>query len=529
MASRPVAFILAAFPLGCIRVLAQVPETPAWTVAGTVLDSITGQSLAGALVIWEPSFAAYGFRDRPAESIGPAANAARIVTGGSGTFTFSVDPTATGVRLFVSRQGYRAQDGKEVANLSLTAAPSQSLAVRLVPQSTLEGHIVNSLGEPLSGIDVRAFRIDIHNGLRRPREEFPKVTGQSGEFRFDGLPPGVYYLRASGRKTSSEAGGEAYGPVYYPSALTQDRAQLLQVEFGKTLAADFHLDPHTVYQIRGLITNMPLRKTLAIRLLRDGDPLSNPFQVSPNGTFQVTDVEPGSYTLQAYTPGIVPPDFGEAEVTVGDGDVAALKVGLSEGVDVSGHIEFRGSGSLEKYAVVHATPFYPRRLPVDYSEIIATMRPNGDFVLKNLLPGKYEITVRGLSDIYLAEASADSKNILDQGLTVSTREPPPLAILMRSGGAEITANIQADGPVQSFNVALIARYSDVEIPTIGRALNGHFHAAGLTPGDYTLLAWPESREIEYRNHQVLSDLSPYKFAISVTDGGRRSVSLTPVP
>ncbi len=56
-------------------------------------------------------------------------------------------------------------------------------------------------------------------------------------------------------------------------------------------------------------------------------------------------------------------------------------------------------------------------------------------------------------------------------------------------------------------MALISRYGDVEIPTIVRALNGHFHMAGLSPGDYTLLAWRESREIEYRNHQALSHLS----------------------
>jgi hypothetical protein len=510
---------LAASVLGCVAglafVSAQVPQTPAWTVTGTVLDSITNQPVATALVIWEPSFAAYGFRDRPADSSGPAPNAARVVTNAAGTFTLSVDPTATGVRLFVSRKGYRAQDGKEAASLSVPAAASQTVAIRLVPQSTIEGHVLDSLGEPLAGVDVHAVRIDIHDGLRRPREDFAKVTGPGGEYRFDGPPPGLYYLRASG--------------IFYPSAVTQDRAQIFQLTSGKTLTADFHFEPHKLFQIRGLITNMPLRRTLAIRLLRDGDPLINPFQVTPNGIFQVTDVEPGSYTLQVYTPGVVPPDFGEAEVIVTDSAPAAVKVTLSEGVDVSGQIEFRGSRSLEKYAVVHATPFYPRRLPVDYSEIVATMRDNGSFVLKNVLPGRYAITVRGLPDIYLAEVSADSKNVLDQGLTVSTQEPPPLAIVMRSGGAEITANIEDDGPVQSFNVALITRYSDAEIPTIVRALNGHVRIAGLTPGDYTLLAWPESREIEYRNHQVLSDLSPYKTAVSLTDGASRNLSLTPVP
>ncbi len=510
---------LAALVLGCACgfscVSAQTPEASGWTVSGTVLDSITAQPVAGALVVWEPSFAAYGFRDRPAESAGPAANAARILTPGPGTFTFSVDPTATGVRLFVSRQGYRAQDGKEVASLSLPAAPSQAIAIRLVPQSTIEGHVLNGSGEPVAGAEVHAVRIDIHDGLRRPREDFAKVTDQNGEYRFDGLPSGAYYLRSAGH--------------FYPAAVTQDLAQILAVASGKVVTADFHIDPHTVYQIRGLITNMPLRKTLEIRLLRDGEPLKNAFEVTPNGTFQVMDVEPGSYTLQAFTPGTVPPDFGEAEVTVGEGDVAALKISLSEGVDVYGHIEFRGSGSLEKYAVVHATPFAPRRLPVDYSEIVGTMRANGNFVLKNLLPGKYEISVRGVPDSYLAEAGADSKDVLDQGLTVSTTPPPPLALVMRSGGGEIAGDIEGASPNQSFDLAVIARYSAVEIPTIVRVLAGHFHVGGLTPGDYTLLAWPESREIEYRNALVLSDLSPYKISVSVTEGGRRNLSLTPVP
>ena len=496
--------------------LAQIPAQPSpWTVTGTVLDSVTGKPVAGALVIWEPSFAAYGFRDRPADTAGPAANAARITAGDSGMFTVSVDPTATGVRLFISRQGYRTQDGKESAIFALNAAPSQSLTIRLVPQSTIEGRVLDTAGEPLAGIDVRAVHIEIHDGLRRPREDFAKTTGQNGEFRFEGLPFGVYYFRVSG--------------MFYPSAVTQDRAQLFELAAGKMFTVDFHIESRQPHQIRGLIPDMPLRRTVAIRLLRDGDPLSNPFSVSPNGTFQVMDVEPGSYTLQAYTPGMVPLDFGEAEITVGDGDVVIPKLILSEGVDVSGQIEFRGSGSLEKYAVVHAAPFSPRRLPVDDSEVLATMRPNGNFVLKNLLPGKYEITVRGAPDVYLAEAKADSKDVLDQGLTITAIEPPPLAIVMRTGGAEITGNIDSEDPLTSFDVALITRYGGAEIPTIVRALNGHFHISGLTPGDYSLLAWPDSRELEYRNRQVLSDLSPYKLAISLTEGARRSVTLTPVP
>ncbi len=95
---------------------------------------------------------------------------------------------------------------------------------------------------------------------------------------------------------------------------------------------------------------------MTIRLLRGDDPLSNAGSVSPGGTFDVSGVAPGAYTIQVYTPDVAPLNLGEAAVKVDARDVNAVKVTLGEGMDISGRIEFRGPGSLDQYAVVYATP-----------------------------------------------------------------------------------------------------------------------------------------------------------------------------
>src|SRR5580704_14047791 len=214
---------------GCVALWGQLawsqPAPPQnWAVTGTVTDSLSGKPIPGAVVLWEPSFASYGFRDRPIESDTPSSKAARLTTDGSGTFTLSVEPTATGVRLFVSHDGYRTPEGKRLAALSVRAG-SAPVVIRLAPQSSIQGRITNGAGDPIAGIGVNLARVEIHHGRRQARVALAKITGQDGAFDFEDLPPGVYAVRAAG-----QAAGKSYGPVYYPSAVTQDQARLMRAE-----------------------------------------------------------------------------------------------------------------------------------------------------------------------------------------------------------------------------------------------------------------------------------------------------------
>ena len=512
----------------CAVALAQPRATANWTVSGTVVDSATAKPIPGAMVIWAPSFSAYGFKDRPLDS-GPAANDARVSADASGAFALSVEATATAVRVFVSHAGFQASDGKPMASLSI-APRSAPVVIKLVAQSVIQGHVLSGSGSPLKGIEMRATRIEIRDGLRQPRETYTQPTNESGVYRFEDLRPGSYYLRASGSEFGSQT---VYGPIYYPMSETQDKAEFLAIAPGKVENADFRLDAHKAFAIRGIIAKVPLRRALAIRLLRGNDPLSNSYSITPNGTFALSGVAPGSYTLQAYTPDVDPPSYGQVDLTVEDRDVSAVKVVLNEGVDIAGNVEFHGSTALTKYAVVYATPFNAHRFPINLKQPVATMHANGDFLFKNVLPGKYEISVRGLPDVYLADVRAVSrdvsKDVLENGLTVPDHDPPTLAIVMKRGGGEISGQIEGAKPGDVFMAALVIRHGVTDIPIPIRAQNGRFRVADLAPGDYTLLAWPESREIEYRNPAVLSGWMPYGTTVSLADGARRETTVAPLP
>ena len=514
----------------------QPPQPKPWTITGTVTDSLTRQPIAGASVVWEPSFAALGFRDRPLDEQ-PPSGAARVTTDAAGSFSVSADPSATGIRLFISHAGYRAQDGKTLATV-LVAPNSPAVSIALVRQASIQGRVTDSAGDALAGIEVSLARVEIRDGRRQSRQVFTKSSGVNGDFVFDDLTAGVFYLRAAG-----QASGKTYGPVFYPAELTRDRARLLRVDAGQALAADFHLASHASYHIRGIVTNMPLRRGVSVRLQQGDDSLGDEMQASPSGAFDFSGVAPGDYTVQAYTPNLLPLNFGETAVTVGQRDVSAVRITLSEGGDIPGHIEFHGPGSLDKYAVVYATPFHPRHWPGEVKDTVAVMNPKGNFVLKNLQPGKYEISVRSLSDFYISEMRAerrtqsgaaqsgtlDTQDILGQGLTVPAGELPALAITMQSGAAEITGRIESASPGDLFSVALIVMRGGIAIPTIIRAADGRFQIPGLSPGDYTLLAWTDSRQVEYRNQASLLNLLPQGTAVSLAEGAKRSVTLEPVP
>ena len=121
-----------------------------------------------------------------------------------------------------------------------------------------------------------------------------------------------------------------------------------------------------------------------------------------------------------------------------------------------------------------------------------------------------------------------SEDILGKGLTVPASYPPALDITMKSAAAEITGTIDGANTGELFSVALVVLRGEVAIPTILRAPDGRFRVAA-DAGRSTVLAWPDSREVEYRNAAVLSELLPHGTPVSVAEDGKRNVYLTPVP
>ncbi len=522
MLRLPGAHWLVIFSVG---LAAQSPESVTGTISGTVLNAATGQAISGAQVILRVSYAAYGFSERQADRPLPA-DTARTITDEQGRFKIAFDPSTPPSRLFVACEGFRSEDNKEFASVALRGSGARNLTIRLTPQGRIRGHVYGSAGEALTDVMIQAIRVEIHEGRRELVRNFEiSVTDAEGEYRLQPLPPGSYYLQAAG---PARVPGESYGPVYFPAASKWGEASSIRVAPGETVTADFHLRPHKAFRIRGTLSNPAVRRRVMVRLLRDGEPTGNLASVNPvSGAFDIESVGPGSYEVQAYTPDVILADYGEAAVTVADHDVEGVRIALSPIPDVRGHIDFPGPKDLQRYATITANPVnaYPPAMAVPAAR--ATIGVDGSFVLRNLLPGEYELTVKTLPNYYVESILAGAVDVQALGLKISSGKLPELKVTIRRGGGEIEGEVEGtDGPA---TILLVRRHGDTALTSLANAARGRFLTQSLAPGDYSVYAFAAGQSIDYRDPGALSQITDYATHVSVSDGERSHATVRVVP
>jgi hypothetical protein len=522
---------------GWALLFAQAPETKKTTISGTVVNSATGQPIPGALVI---ATLAPAIPSRPAQRE-PVSQ--RTVTDASGRFSFEADG-AMEASLQISRQGYRSENDQDVAFIVLQREHLADTTVRLLPQSVITGRVVNSDGDPLSGLTVEAVRIEIADGRRQVKQGYAnKPTDDRGDYRLWNLPPGSYYVKVAGRLSRSsvtnetthfDLAQEAYGPMYYPSSQSQEEAQVLRIEAGQTVSAPFTLEGRKAHEIRGTTVNAPAQRRLQIRLLRGGDILGGRGAVNvAAGTFQAVDVAPGSYTLQIYTVDGGPMWFGEIPVTIGESDLTGVSMAMSPGVDVQG--KFENTGIDRSSFQVSAHRLDAPGIPGGAADVTATQDQGGEtFVFKGLLPGRYELSFSGGAGSYVSSVRAGSTDAMSEGMMVAAGSAPELTVTVTPGGGAITGTVegapeQPDFTGDHWDVLLAGGIGAIQKYQTRPVYGGKFQFTSLAPGDYTLYAWPASHPLEFRTPAVLSSLSQFGVSVKASPQGNQEVTVKPIP
>ncbi len=464
----------------------------------------------------------------------------RVLTDASGTFSFSVSAGTSGVTLQVKRAGF--QPGKPV--LLRSEKMLSKANIKLIPLGVVQGRVVNRDGEPVPGVTVDTIQIRVRNG----RKDFPDYahneTDDLGEFRMWDLDPGLVYLEVVDRYGTTQKAGDpslrpsnvAYGPVYYPAADTQAEAQAVRIHPGETIRADFVLQEHKAYKISGVLEN-PGHVTSTgepwIRLLRgdDGVPVRSSLDLA-KGTFEVVDVPPGSYTIQALV-NSDPPVFGETTVTVREVDVSDLVMPLTVVASVKGTVVFPASASDpdadSHYAFIQAQATNTERLLQGWSSESGQSDGSGKFELKNLPPGKYAISAN-TGGTYVASIQSGGVDVLSDGLTVGSTAPPEIRIVLAAGGGNLECTVAGLDEESSATVAAVRRYNSTNLVTIRKAYGASpVQFPNLAPGEYTIFAWPSTREVEYQNPYALAGLSAYGVAVSIKEGSHEKVGVKLVP
>jgi hypothetical protein len=293
----------------------------------------------------------------------------------------------------------------------------------------ITGRVFDEFGDAIAGARLQVLRYQMVQGTRRLMPTgIADQSDDTGAFRLFGLTPGDYYVSATVRALPvDDPGVEAagYAPTYYPGTGNVAEAQRVTIGIAQELAnVSFALLPVRTVRVSGRAVNSmgePLSGGIA-RLTPADATSDTPMMfggggnVRQDGTFTLTNIAPGSYTLTvatrrpgrrggrgAETEGTSEDEIAVIPLTVGTEDVGGVQVATSKGATLSGTVvAAQGSGIALPTSGIQVTA---QAIPLGrgFGFGSARVESNGAFTLGGLL-GPRVIGVTGLPQNWMLQS-----------------------------------------------------------------------------------------------------------------------------
>jgi Carboxypeptidase regulatory-like domain len=475
--------------------------------------------------------------------------------------------------LRASKGGYVAlqygQRGPRDAGRPIELAERQTLEkidISLPRGAVITGRVIDEAGEPVADETVLALTYRMSGGKRRllPVSAGNRGTNDIGQYRIFGLPPGDYYVSASGRPDSERWSGDTdadsdetsgYPPTFYPSTPNPAEAQRVTVGIGEEVVADIQLLPTRVSRVSGAIVlsngKAPVGGMVALTsrasdvgMFRGGDG----GEIRPDGTFALNGISAGSYLLTAVAADIErassnpsnPQDAIETvtmPITVSGADIGDLRLVTSKGITLSGHLTFEG-GTPEALVLKQIMPVC---VPVDQETRMFSSQPKppneqGEFEIEGV-KAPCAITAFGSSEHWSVKSvMLNGVDVTDKPIEPAGKAITGFEITLTKQFTTLTGSVQDahDQPVKEY--VLVAFAEDPERwqpPLSGRYIHlarpdqaGTFKLQGDLPaGRYCLVALEHLDEGAEQDPDFLARLQPLGTRVELTEGGMQSVSL----
>ena len=265
--------------------------------------------------------------------------------------------------------------------------------------AAITGRLLDEFGDPVARARVQAQRYQLVQGVRRLTPVGRRAeSDDTGAFRLYGLMPGEYYVSAVLRALRVDDPDDAmsYAPTYYPGTGSVTEAQPVTLDVAAEASISFALMPVITARITGSVlssTGAPLSNARVILTAANspGAPLAAfgaGGRVLADGTFTLSNVAPGSYTLTAFSGGgrNAGPDSerGLAPVTVAGEDLTGVTVITNRGATLTGTV----SGGWGTTAELPTRGIQVTAQPVPFDPTLrsrpARVDADGTFTLTNL-------------------------------------------------------------------------------------------------------------------------------------------------
>lgn len=467
-------------------------------------------------------------------------------------------------RLGASHNGFMysesgARDaGQPGSTFSLAADQTrEGVLVKLVPLGVITGRILEE-DVPLPNAVVMALHWTFFNGKRQLVMATRAYANDLGEYRLYGLPPGRYYLSANYRggmlgsgillsqsqasASENEQDGN-YVATYYPDALSVAEATPLELAPGNVLSGiDLALSKMRKVRLAGRVISptghldgdvtvalMPREAAVAVKF--NG---LNAAVHADTGEFEIPSVPPGAYVLAVDWSDGTQWYSARKPVDVGRKPVENLVVPLIPALRIAGRLQAEDDSNLDLPDL--QVSLEPRGEGVIGGDASVSVKKDGSFNIDNVRPGRYQLSVSGLTDArYVKAAYLGEKDITRSDVDLTRGAAGEIKIVVSAAGGKVDGVVLDDQqePVKTAMVALVPepRFRDQNqlFKFVTTDQNGKFSLRGIAPGQYKAFASKEIDPDSYRDPETVASFDGLGQALTVQENGAQSIQLTLIP
>ena len=510
-----------------------VQGTASYPIRGTVVNSVTGEPIRGALV------QIFSNRQRS------------VLTRADGNFQFADVPAGT-VNLSVRKPGFftaqAIQSPRAQASFAISGPDQPPVVLKLIPEGVITGHISGDGGEPVENLSVRILAERIENGKKTRVIVKGATTDEQGEYRIADLQPGKYFVFVAASNNiqafpapPTQQSVRGYVGTFYPNGNDFATASAVEVAAGQRAEINFNLRSQLFHRVSGSVSGYP-RGTPGINLQvtdASGQQIQAGFRFDQaGGTFRTAWLPAGSYTLTAE---MRSPESGQVYFAAQNlnltSDISDVHLQLAPGLNipVSFQVErtrsdtpetqmqtfFVGGGgrfARGKQVQINAparVALIPEGAAPSPPQRFAQPGERQDSLeIAEVPPGIYLVQVFPIGPYYVQSARSGGVNLLEQNLTVAPGSSvDPIEIVLRDDFASLEGSVAMGAEDDSATVIAIPEGAQPQMrgvdlsrptPSVGPShAAAAFEMGQLAPGNYKILAVDRADDFEYGNPEVL--------------------------
>ncbi|HTU46624.1 MAG TPA: carboxypeptidase-like regulatory domain-containing protein [Bryobacteraceae bacterium] len=501
-------------------------------VTGKVVEASTGVPIQGARItlgdwVLDP---------------GMGSNYPSTETQSDGAFSLpEVPPGQYG--LSVEKDGYVDITQK----ITVTLGDDLHIGFSLIRLASISGRVVDEDGHGISGIRVGAWSLAYRYGHPTRYAVGYAETDETGNYRFNGLRCGVYFVGTELQILKPEVGSppevEVRGPVYarsfYPNGKSIDQATGIQVNSEQVITGiEIPLRKTAGYCVTASLGDCASRREeVVLALQQAGTPSESTVGTGSIGSakrFYFCGVPSGDYTLFAMTPSTPQAASWVASehVTIDKRDVNAGTLALEQAQELKGEVVVEKGQLLNQQPPSVSLQLEPvDRWPLANEDVFAKSETLGAFTFHRLYSGEYWVDVTGISPgYYVSQISAGRRDAIRGPIRLGEGD---LVITVRSDGASLSGIVKPErgSEVPAPVFVVLASHSSLDLAYIHDTRidqSGRFWFNNVPPGKFDLVAVTGLSPEDAENPSVIGRLSSETKELDLAPRSSLNVELHPV-